>query len=309
MATFRKNHVRKSGKESGGMIAKVGLFSLILGALWFGFQKLGGSASPKAPPEEPIAEDVQNMEETPKDSIFYLPVGGGEVVRHRHYALAWNEKYEVADWVAYELTADRLNLQWVERSNNFRPDPSISSGSSTPDDYRNTRFDRGHLVPAADMAFSEEAMSETFFMSNISPQDPGFNKGIWRELEELTRDWAKRFRHLYVLSGPVYNQKIKFWVGENQVAVPPAFFRVLLDLNEPEVKAIAYLIPNEVSSERIESFATTIDEIENLTGLDFFSNLLEDDLEEKLESSFDANLWKTNEKKYQLRLEKWNQQE
>lgn len=288
-------------------MVKVGIFSLILGALYFAFQKFSGQ--PHAP-EEPVHEDVSNLEETGVDSIFYLPTSTtNEVIRHRFYALSYVEKYELPEWVAYELTEERLNTEWVERSNNFRPDPLVKSGSATPDDYRRTKYDRGHLVPAADMAFSEEAMSETFYLSNIAPQEPGFNKGVWRELEELTRDWAKRFKHLYVVTGPVLSQPIKFWIGENQVAVPPAFYRVLLDLREPELKAIAFVIPNETSTERLETFATSVDEVERLTGINFFPNLMEPALEAELESKFDVSLWKTNEKKYQKRVVEWNLQQ
>lgn len=307
MAKLRSSHSRKSAGESGGMMVKVGIFSLILGALYFAFQKFSGQ--PHAP-EEPVHEDVSNLEETGVDSIFYLPTSTtNEVIRHRFYALSYVEKYELPEWVAYELTEERLNTEWVERSNNFRPDPLVKSGSSTPDDYRRTKYDRGHLVPAADMAFSEEAMSETFYLSNIAPQEPGFNKGVWRELEELTRDWAKRFKHLYVVTGPVLSQPIKFWIGENQVAVPPAFYRVLLDLREPELKAIAFVIPNETSTERLETFATSVDEVERLTGINFFPNLMEPALEAELESKFDVSLWKTNEKKYQKRVVEWNLQQ
>jgi endonuclease G, mitochondrial len=307
MAKFRSNHSRKSAGESGGMIVKVGLFSVILGALYFAFQKFSGTPQPQ---EEPVTEDVENLEETGIDSIYFLPTSTtGDIVRHKFYALSYVEKFELPEWVAYELTEARLKSEWVDRTNNFRPDPMVQSGSATPDDYRRTNFDRGHLVPAADMAFSTEAMSETFFLSNIAPQDPGFNKGVWRELEELTRDWARRFKHLYVVTGPVLTQPVKFWIGENQVAVAPAFYKVLLDLRDPEKKAIAFIIPNETSTERIESFATSVDEVENLTGIDFFSGLMEKSLEEELEANFDVTLWKTNDKKFQLRVENWNKQQ
>ncbi len=307
MAKFRSSHNRKSAGESSGMIVKVGLFSLILGALYFAFQKFSGSTLSE---EEHVTADVENLEETGADSIFFLPTSTtGDIVRHKYYALSYVEKFELAEWIAYELTAERLNTDWVQRTNNFRPDPMVKTGSATPDDYRRTDFDRGHLAPAADMAFSTEAMSETFFLSNIAPQDPGFNKGVWRELEELTRDWARRFKHLYVVTGPVLSQPIKFWIGENQVAVAPAFYKVLLDLRQPELKAIAFIIPNETTTDRIESFATSVDEVEALTGIDFFPGLMEKSLEEELESKFDVKLWRTNDKKYEIRVNKWNRQQ
>ncbi len=286
------------------MVARVGIFFLLLIALFFAFKQF---SSLPAGEEELVQEDVQNLEETGIDSIFYLPSSTtNAIVRHRFYALSYVEKYELSEWVAYELTRERLNAKWVRRTNNFRPDPLVKTRSATPEDYRGTRYDRGHLVPAADMAFSEEAMSETFFMSNITPQEAGFNKGVWRELEELTRDWAKHFKHLYVVTGPVTTKPFKEVIGENKVAVPAAFYKVLLDLQEPELKAIAFVIPNETTSERLEVFASSVDEVEKLTGINFFNKLMEPKLEAELESKFDLSLWKTNEKKYQKRVHEWN---
>jgi endonuclease G len=280
-----------------------------MGLLYYGFQKFGGGGQPKQEQPVPIPADVPDVESAEPDSIFYLPSAkNGDIVQHRHFALSYVEKYELPEWVAYELTAERLNQPWVERTEDFRPDSQVATGSSTLADYRRSRFDRGHLVPAADMAFDSVAMSETFLMSNISPQEPGFNKGVWRELEELTRDWAKRNKHLYVATGPVLTQPIQFWLGESQVAVPPSFYKVLLDLNEPEVKAIGFIVPNQISKERIEFYAVSIDEVEKLTGLNFFENLMEPRLEERLEASFDMALWKTNEKKYLKRVHEWNLQ-
>lgn len=305
MATSRKSNQVSNKAESTGIVTKVGLFAVLMGLVYWGFQKFIGDKPPQ--PTEMATEEVQNVKETGKDSIIYLPTNPqGSIVKHKYYALSYVEKYELPEWCAYELTADRLNQPWVERTDNFRPDPSIETGSSNLQDYQKTRYDRGHIVPAADMAFSEEAMSETFLMSNISPQEPGFNKGVWRELEELTRDWAKRFKHLYVVTGPVLSQPIKFWIGENQVAVAPSFYKVLLDFDEPELKAIGFIIPNQTSTERIEAYAVSVDEVEQLTGINFFQHLLEPSLEKELEANFDVSLWKTNDKKFQRRVQEWN---
>ncbi|MBK9013845.1 MAG: DNA/RNA non-specific endonuclease [Saprospiraceae bacterium] len=306
MAKFRKNHQKSSKAESAGLVTRVGLFAVLIGVVCWGFKHFLGN-DPIKPPNEVVKADVENLEETGKDSIFYLPTNpNGTIVQHKYYALSYVEKYELPEWCAYELTSQRLNTKWVERSNDFRPDDKVITGSSTPDDYRRNHYDRGHIVPAADMAFSTEAMSETFLMSNISPQEPAFNKGVWRELEELTRDWAKRFKHLYVVTGPVLTQPIQFWVGESQVAVAPSYYKVLLDLSEPELKAIGYIVPNLISTERIETFAVSVDEVEQLTGINFFQNLMEPNLEKELEANFDVSLWKTNEKKFQRRIQEWN---
>ncbi len=306
MAKFRKNHQKSSKAASTGLVIRAGLFAVLMGLVYWGFKSFVGE---DAPPQdlEVVKADVENLEETGADSIFYLPTNpNGTIVQHQYFALSYVEQYELPEWCAYELTAQRLNVKRVERSNDFRPDPKVVNGSATPEDYRRSRYDRGHLVPAADMAFAAEAMSATFLMSNISPQEPGFNKGIWRELEELTRDWAKRFKHLYVVTGPVLTQPIQFWIGENQVAVAPSYYKVLLDLTEPELKAIGFIVPNRTSTERLESFAVSVDEVERLTGINFFQNLMEPNLEKELEANFDVNLWKTNEKKFQRRVQEWN---
>jgi len=143
-------------------------------------------------------------------------------------------------------------------------------------------------------------------MSNVAPQVRAFNMGIWRELEELTRDWAKKFRHLYVVSGPVLTERPIDWIGDNEVAVPARFYKVLLDLSEPEYKAIAWIIPNEESDKPLTEYATTVDEVERLTGIDFFPELMDEALEAELEGHFDNDLWRLNPKKYDLRVKKWN---
>lgn len=298
MANLRTNHNRS--KQGGGTIVRVGIFSAILGALFILFNKFGGSSDPK----EPVETDTYSGE------AFFLPsVHGGQLVRHKFYTLSYDEQYEQAEWVAYILTKEHLNQEWQERSDNFLPDPLVKTGSATPDDYRNSGYDRGHLAPAADMAFDVEAMKESFYMSNISPQAKNFNKGIWRELEELTRDWAKKNGKLYVVTGPVLSQSPKGEIGENHVAVPVAFYKVLLDLTEPETKAIGFVIPNEVSFDPLYKFATSIDEVEKQTGIDFFPELMPKDVEANLEAAFNLDLWEFNKKKYELRIQNWNRQE
>jgi endonuclease G, mitochondrial len=237
----------------------------------------------------------------------WLPSANGEVVHHNYYSLSYIEKHEQAEWVAYELTRERLNGARVRRNDNFRPDPEVSTKSASPNDYRGSGYDRGHLCPAADMGFNETAMDETFFMSNMSPQDRQLNHGVWRELEENVRDWAKKFKQLYVVTGPIL-KNTKGYIGkENKVSIPTAYYKVLLDLSEPEIKGIAYVIPNEVRTEPLDTFAGSIDEVEKLTGINFFPQL-EASLEQKVEANFDVNLWKYDPKRYQQRINKWNKE-
>lgn len=305
MAKLRRNHANQSN-QSGGMITKIGIFGAIVGGLFYLFNTFSGGEDINVDWSGEEAEDVSTY--TGEDHFLPAKLRGSDVYYYQHYVLSYNNEYEQADWVAYVLTAENLRKPWNERVDNFRPDPAIRGGSATPNDYRGSGYDRGHMVPAADMAWNAVAMDETFMMSNISPQARNFNQGIWRELEELTRDWAKKFKRLYVVSGPVLTEAPKGYIGkENDVAIPAAYFKVLLDLDDPEQKAIAFLLDNEVNYEPLYKFATSIDEVEALTGIDFFTDFMPPALESELEGNFNIDLWPFNKKKYELRTERWNQ--
>ncbi len=280
------------------MITKVGIFGALVAGLYFVFNLFTGTSTPTTPESNTYQPKVE----------YFLPKAKGALIEHEHYTLSYLEEHEQAEWVAYQLKADELKQDWVEREDAFRVDPMIETGSATPDDYYRSGYHRGHLVPAADRMFSEEAMLETFLMSNISPQASNFNKGIWRELEELTRSWAKRCQELYVITGPVLSVSPKARIGNNQVSVPQAYYKVLLDFKEPEFKAIGFVIPNQVSFDPLYDFAVSVDEVEKLTGIDFFPDLMDDELEEELESSYNLDFWEFSKQKYELRNKKWNQE-
>lgn len=304
MAKFRTNHARQDKGKSGENIVKAGLFAAIVGGLFYLFNLFTGNAVNVSSVEGQRAEYVN---EDYDQAGFYLPSSAaGEIIRHKYYTLSYVEEHEQAEWVAYVLTKERLDVPWVDRVDAFLPDPLVKTGSATPDDYRGSGYDRGHLAPVADMSFGEEAMEESFYMSNISPQARNFNQGIWRELEELTRNWARKFKKLYVVTGPVLSQTPKGRIGENGVSVPQAYFKVLLDLTEPELKGIAFVLPNQVNYDPLYEFAASIDEVESLTGIDFFPELMEDELEEKLEGAYNIDLWPFSKQKFELRVEKWN---
>ena len=134
-----------------------------------------------------------------------------EIVEHENYSLCYNENYEQASWVFYELTKDEV-VGDLERTDDFREDPLVSTGSASLEDYVGSGYDRGHIAPAADMEFSATAMSESFYMSNMSPQHPSFNRGRWKSLESEVRKWAYSREAIWVTSGPVLK-------GDLQIAV------------------------------------------------------------------------------------------
>ena len=146
-----------------------------------------------------------------------LPSGEGEIVRHTYYTLSFNSRHKQANWVYYTLELEGKE-RVAERTDRFREDKKVSSGSAKPSDYIKSGYDRGHLCPAADMAHSAEAMEETFLMSNISPQLPVFNRGIWKSLEKQVRDWGEKER-IYIVTGPVFKDN-KGKIGRTGVTVP-----------------------------------------------------------------------------------------
>ena len=218
-----------------------------------------------------------------------VPSPADTIIEREGYALGYSEKHEQPAWVQYVLTADEVSHATVNRSDDFRADPYVPTGSATPQDYTRSGYDRGHLAPAADMAFSVRTMSESFYMSNMSPQAPQFNRGIWSKLEKQVRHFSVREKRIVVVTGPILPQSPSKAIGANQVTVPDYFYKVIYDTTPPE-KMIAFVLPNQGSNEELRTFVVTVDYVEELTGLDFFP-LLPQPLQEHLESSVDVNAW------------------
>ncbi len=210
-----------------------------------------------------------------------------ELVERQGYALGYRESAEQAAWVCYELTAEEVRLKVCDRNDNFRPDPRVNTGSATLDDYRGSGYDRGHLAPSADMCWSWASMDESFFMSNMSPQLPGFNRGIWAQLEGCVRDNAVAAGALWVVTGPVLDAGLPT-IGSSGVAVPGAYYKVLLD-REPTPRMLAFLLP-QTASGKLADFVVSVDQVEVRTGLDFFS-ALPDGEEKALEAAVHPEGW------------------
>ncbi len=221
-----------------------------------------------------------------------IPIGPDDeiIVSHTGYTLSYCEEYEVPYWVAYKLTRDNLESSTVSRKDNFREDDAVYTGSAKLSDYKKSGYDRGHMAPAADFKWSEEAMDDTFYLSNMCPQNHSFNSGLWNDLESAVRSIAYEDEEIYVVTGPVLTDGPYETIGESRVAVPKYFYKVILDYTEPVIKAIGFIMPNENSPEPLEYFAVTVDEVEEVTGIDFFP-ALPDDIEDVVESSIDASLW------------------
>jgi len=213
-----------------------------------------------------------------------------EIVKHTFYTISFSKKDKQAEWVAYLLTRSMLTGQ-SERGNNFRPDPDVPSGSAQLSDYSKSGYDRGHLCPAGDMTFSDQAMSETFYLSNMSPQEPAFNRGIWKSLESLVREWAEEEDSIYIVTGGILSES-KGTIGQDRVTVPSRFYKVIYDLTG-EKKMIAFILPNEKGTKPLQNYVVTVDSVQKITGINFFY-CLPDSIQNKLENTSNISKWDFN---------------
>lgn len=220
------------------------------------------------------------------DAPFGYPVftgsRSGQLIEHTGFTLQYDADFKTPQWVSWELTAEETQGS-VPREDTFRPDPKVRGAKAYHKDYSNSGYDRGHIAPAADMKWSAQAMEESFYTSNICPQNRNLNRGDWKDLEELTREWAVRTGRVSVTAGPIYRSSSPSRIGNNRVGVPDAFYKILLT-NYPESPvAYAFIFENEVGSRPLRSYLRTVDEVEEETKIDFFSSLPEE-VEKRIES-------------------------
>lgn len=216
------------------------------------------------------------------------PAMAEQIIRYKGMTVSFNPDEHVANWVAYELTADEARGE-EPRYNNFSPDYDVE-GCASPADYRNTGFDRGHLAPAADMKWDPEAMRQSFLMTNIAPQVHSLNRGPWQKLEEKCRAKAIADSAVIIVCGPVLTDSVDMRIGSTGVAVPRRYFKVILSPYAEQPSAIGFIMPNETFSGGMQACAVSVDSVEAVTGHDFFP-ALPDDIETTLESKTNFNQW------------------
>ncbi|PWA04112.1 DNA/RNA non-specific endonuclease [Flavobacterium psychrotolerans] len=225
-------------------------------------------------------------------SFDYFPTSTtNKIIKHDFYALSYNEKYEQAEWVTYYLKSHDGTTNHFKRPR-FMSDPKVSSESAHLDNYKKSGFDRGHLCAAADMRFSKEAFDDTFYTSNISPQKHSFNDGVWKRLEDKTRYWSQKYNGIYVVTGGVLQKDLKT-IGQENVAVPNYFYKILFCNLNGTCKMVGFLVPHKKSDAALYTFVVSVDSIEKMTGIDFFPQL-EDRIENNLEQKSDYKVWSFN---------------
>ena len=213
-----------------------------------------------------------------------------QVIKHEGYTVSYNSDYCIANWVAYELTAQEAKSKKNARSNKFVPDPMVKGATATNEDYTRTGYDRGHLAPAGDMKWSAKAMRESFYFSNICPQSPGLNRGIWKDLEEQSRLWAIDYSPSCMVTGPVSSDDMKR-LGKNRVGIPKSFYKVLCYYSNGKYKGAGFLFDNkDYKNTSLKKMVIPIDSVEKVTGINFFPSL-PSELEKEMEATVDLNAW------------------
>jgi len=267
---------------AGDLIVLIG--DRLGGAIGEATKMVGNSVKTVA--ERPLASNISAYLEDPE--TLTVPVSLEEmvfeIIEKEGFLLAYCRERQIPLWVGYELTAQELAGD-LERLDYFSKDDDLGDNSPVSRDYTGSGYDRGHMIPAADVKWSEEAMADSFLMSNVAPQIPKLNRGPWRELEEAIRKLAMAEGALIVITGPVLREEDYPRLAKGGTVIPLYYFKVVLDYREPRLGAWGFLMPNteEMLADRgYEDFLFSVDRVEEFTGYDFFAPL-PDEMEEHLE--------------------------
>ena len=213
-----------------------------------------------------------------------------QIIEHLGYTVSYNHAWHLPNWVAYELTHVEVQGE-SSRTDKFLPDPQVQGDPVVTRDYKGSGYDRGHMAPAADMKWSEQAMQESFYMTNICPQNHSNNAGDWKDLEELARDLASAYHSIYICCGPIVTDTTCTIGIERKIVVPQAFYKVFLrQKTNGTWTAIGFIMPNAAGNRPLMTYMHSIDEVEQQTGIDFFYNL-PDSIETVVERDYTISDW------------------
>ena len=271
---------RKKKKNSliGWLIALiVGIISLITGKSWTDWDTT-----------QEVIRESNKQADTSRMEIPVTKGKQGQIIQRTGYTLSYDAKNKTPQWVAWELTKEETRGK-EERTNEFQPDPDVMGAKVVTYDYSGSGYDRGHMAPAGDMKWSKKAMQESFYMSNICPQDHNLNTEDWNDLENKSREWARRYGKVYIVCGPIYNGTRNEYIGDHRVKVPDAFFKIILINHDRKQAALGFYFENKAGERPLSEYLVSVDKLEDMTGLDFFS-ALPDDLENQLEKEIQENL-------------------
>ena len=211
-----------------------------------------------------------------------------QVVKMKNYVASYNKDTKCPNWVAWHLTAGHADGP-NKRIENFYEEEELPTPRATLEDYRGSGWSRGHMCPAGDNKWDAEAMYESFSLANVCPQNANLNSGLWNSIEMDCRKWARKFGDIYIVCGPVYLRQEHETIGYNKVYVPEAFFKVVLCLNGTP-KGFGFIVRNTDGNKKRDLYYNSIDQVERITGYDFFP-ALPDSIENEAEAKLDMNLW------------------
>ena len=214
-----------------------------------------------------------------------------QILHRRGYTASYNQTTKTPNWVAWHLTAAHTRGRIQRSEEVFTEDEDIAKGlRATDNDYYNSRYDRGHMCPAGDNKWDQQAMTQSFLFTNICPQNHGLNKYEWNDLEMLCRDWARKYDAIDIVCGPLFTSSgQQKTIGRNKVWVPDAFFKVVL-CRQGTPKAIGFVYRTEGKKQDMNDAVRSIDEIERLTRMDFFP-ALDDNIETRIEAHANLSDW------------------
>ncbi len=227
------------------------------------------------------------------DSLLLVNVpaeDSGHLIDYEGFTVYFRPDMHQPGYVAWTLSPDEAGAEVANRRDaTFRPDPDVD-GCATLDDYRNSGFDRGHMAPAADMKWSHKAMADCHFLTNICPQDKSVNAGPWATVEKNSRKWSQRHGELYIVAGPVLGDRLTRTIGPSRVPVPERFFKVIVAPTANPPMGIAFLMPNHPFDGSAQATVVSIDDVEAITGYDFFA-ALPDEVENAVEAQHSMAAW------------------
>ena len=212
-----------------------------------------------------------------------------EILIKNAYVVSYNKDTKIPNWVAWHLTAEHTDGPY-KRLNNFYEELNVPRPRATLEDYKGSGWSRGHMCPAGDNKWSEEAMCQSFSLVNVCPQDARLNSGLWNSFEIDCRQWANKFQDIYIVCGPVFYRQEHVTIGENRVYVPEAFFKVVLCLNG-KPKGLGIVVKNNSGTKKNDLYYNSINQVERITGYDFFP-ALPDSIEDEVEAVVNMDLWK-----------------
>ena len=213
-----------------------------------------------------------------------------QILRKTGFTISYNRETKNPNWVAWHLTEGHTKGPYQRKQEVFAEDDEVKTPRATNNDYYSSRYDRGHMCPAGDNKWNKESMRESFLFTNVCPQNHGLNKYEWNDLEILCREWARKYGAIDIVCGPIYgDMRDQKTIGRSKVWVPEAFFKVIL-CRKGNPKAIGFIYRNEGVKQTMEEAVRTVDEIEELTGIDFFP-ALDDAVEDRVEARAHLSDW------------------